>query len=80
MTRHHDWHMQATVGTVVKTTDSIDPIAVLTVLPLRRYSSLACLTEIKAYLETNCDSNSKQSFQQVRFACSAHRQHICWRC
>lgn len=57
--------MQKTVGTVVKTTDSIDPIAVLTVLPLRRYDSLTCLKEIKKYLEANCDSNCQQAFQQV---------------
>ena len=60
--------MQKTVGTVVKTTDSIDPIAVLTVLPLRRYASLTCLKEIKSYLEANCDSRCQQAFQQVQLA------------
>ncbi|DBB08274.1 TPA: hypothetical protein ACH3X3_008448 [Trebouxia sp. C0006] len=44
---------QKTVGTVVKTTDSVDPIALLTVLPLRRYTSLTCLKEIKAYFGAN---------------------------
>lgn len=60
--------VQKTVGTVVKTTDSIDPIAVLTVLPLRRYASLTCLKEIKSYLEANCDSKCQQAFQQVQLA------------
>jgi len=57
--------LQKTVGTVVKTTDSVDPIALLTVLPLRRYTSLTCLKEIKAYLGAKCDSKTQQSFQQV---------------
>jgi len=50
---------------VVKTTDSVDPIALLTVLPLRRYTSLTCLKEIKAYLGTKCNSKTQQSFLQV---------------
>lgn len=57
--------MQETVGTVVKTTDSVDPIALLTVLPLRRYASLACLKEIKAYLQAKCNSKTLPLFQEV---------------
>ena len=57
--------LQKTVGTVVKTTDSVDPIALLTVLPLRRYTSLTCLKEIKAYFGAKCNSKTQQSFQQV---------------
>lgn len=57
--------LQKTVGTVVKTTDSVDPIALLTVLPLRRYTSLTCLKEIKTYLGAKCNSKTQQSFQQV---------------
>lgn len=57
--------LQKTVGTVVKTTDSVDPIALLTVLPLRRYTSLTCLKEIKTYVGAKCNSKTQQSFQQV---------------
>ncbi|DBA84963.1 TPA: hypothetical protein ACH3X2_005704 [Trebouxia sp. C0005] len=56
---------QKTVGTVVKTTDSVDPIALLTVLPLRRYTSLTCLKEIKTYVGAKCNSKTQQSFQQA---------------
>lgn len=55
--------LQKTVGTVVKTTDSVDPIAVLTVLPLRRYASLTCLKEIRAYLKARCTTNTQQFLQ-----------------
>ena len=63
-------HLQKTVGTVVKTTDSVDPIAVMTVLPLRRYASLACVQEIKSYLQAKCNSKTEQSFQQVSYLLS----------
>lgn len=59
--------MQTTVGTVVKTSDSVDPIAVLTVLPLKRYSSLTCLKEIKAYLQSKTKSAQHTAqLEQVR--------------
>ena len=47
----------------MKTTDSVDPIAVLTVLPLRRYASLTCLKEIRAYLTARCTTNTQQFLQ-----------------
>ena len=58
--------MQKTVGTVVKTQDSVDPIAVLTVLPLKRYSSLGCVKEVKIYLQSNTKLQAnKQLLEQV---------------
>ena len=57
--------VQKTVGTVVKTTDSVDPIAVLTVLPLKRYTALKCLKEIRSYLEAKCTGKVKHQLQQV---------------
>ena len=59
--------MQKTVGTVVKTQDSVDPIAVLTVLPLKQYSSLSCVKEVNAYLHSNTKSQAnKQLLEQVQ--------------
>lgn len=59
--------MQKTVGTVVKTEDSVDPIAVLTVLPFKLYSSLGCLKEIRAYLQASTKSQQhKQQLEQVK--------------
>ena len=62
---------QKTVGTVVKTEDSVDPIALLTVLPLRRHSTLKCLQEIKTYLSSNTKSaDNKQLLDKVRLQLS----------
>ena len=65
------------MGTVVKTEDSVDPIAVLTVLPLKRYNSLGCIKEIKTYLLSNTKSEqNKQLLEQVRHQCCTTQKDL----
>mmetsp|Transcript_24938 Transcript_24938/g.64261 ORF Transcript_24938/g.64261 Transcript_24938/m.64261 type:complete len:301 (-) Transcript_24938:46-948(-) len=45
---------QSTVGTVMKTAAEEDPIGMVSALNLRRYSTLACLQQVRAFLAGKC--------------------------
>ena len=48
---------QRSVGTVVKTAETDDPIGVATVLNLSRHSTLGGLQDLKAFLLKHCPTN-----------------------
>jgi hypothetical protein len=57
---------QNSVGTVVKTSEEDDPIAVLTALNLEQNGSLGCLKEIYSFLLRSCsDVQIKAEFEEV---------------
>lgn len=46
--------LQSTVGTVVKTAETDDPIGVATVISLSRHSTLSSLEELKSFMSKHC--------------------------
>lgn len=57
---------QRTVGTVVKTSEADDPIGIITVLNLQRYSTAGCLQEIEKFLLKHCkDADVEAKLEKV---------------
>ena len=58
--------LQPQVGTVVKSAEDEDPVAVISVLNLQQHGSLPCLAEIRSFLLAHCQEASvKEELQQV---------------
>eukprot|EP00891_Asterochloris_glomerata_P007875 jgi/Astpho2/7875/e_gw1.00117.159.1_t len=58
--------LQPQVGTVVKSAEDEDPVAVLSVLNLQQHGSLPCLAEIRSFLLAHCQEASvKEKLQQA---------------
>lgn len=58
--------MQKSVGTVVKTAETDDPIGVATVLNLTRHSTLGSLKELKEFILKQCPSKElKAKLEEV---------------
>lgn len=63
---------QSTVGTVVKTGEDEDPVAVMTVLNTQRYKQLECMQQIRAFLEARLpEGELRQQLSKVGGGCWA---------
>ncbi len=64
--RYKTLHVQSSVGTVVKTGEDDDPIAVMTALNTQRYRGTDFAKQIRGFLLGKCgDEGVRRQFEQV---------------
>jgi hypothetical protein len=69
LARHPMRPVKSTVGTVVKSGEDDDPIAVMTALSTRRYAGRPFMGQVRDYVLRKCgDEELRRRFQEVRLA------------
>ncbi|CAD7704099.1 unnamed protein product [Ostreobium quekettii] len=63
---------QKTVGSVVKTGQESDPVGVISVLNIQRYSSLGCIAELKGFILSHCPGQGGEKEQLSQVLSSPH--------